>query len=286
MRNLVNPPSLKNATMTQNISVITPVHNGIRFIESCINNVIEQECPAVEHIIADGGSTDGTVDVIRRCAEKFSHIRWVSEKDSGQSDAMNKGIGMATGEIIGFLNVDDYYEPGALREALALFDGLPVPSLLVGNCNVWDNDGKLWFVSCPNKIRLKNLLLGRFTEAFPMNASAYFYHKSLHKLIGDYEVDEHYGMDVHFIFKAVQQANVTYVDKTLGNYRYLEGTKTYEDDKSGGNEPRVRQITEHYLRQQPLHYRIYIGAVKKWSGIINRIRFGRIGAALSRMRLF
>jgi glycosyltransferase involved in cell wall biosynthesis len=268
------------------ISIITPVYNGIQFIESCINNVIDQECPAVEHVIVDGGSTDGTVDVIRRYAEKFPHIRWVSEKDRGQSDAMNKGVGMATGEIISFLNVDDYYEPGALREALALFDGLPEPSLLVGNCNVWGNDGKLWFVSRPKMISLRNLLLGRYMEAFPMNPSAYFYHKSLHKRIGGYDVEEHYGMDLDFIFKAVQRAHVTYLPRLWGNHRYYEGTKTYEDDKSGGNTLRVARITEHYLRQQPLHYRIYIVAVKKFGKIINRIRFGRIRNLLSRVRIF
>lgn len=250
------------------ISIITPVYNGIRFMEFCIKNVIEQQCPDAEHIIIDGSSTDGTVDIIRKYAEKYPHIRWISEKDKGQSDAMNKGIAMASGKIVGFLNVDDYYEPRALREALDLFKGLPEPSLLVGNCNVWDNDGKLWFVSRPAKIGMKNLLLGRYLEAFPMNPSAYFYHKSLHERIGLYETEEHYGMDVHFIFKAVQQAKVLYVDRTWGSYRYLEGTKTYEDDKSGGNTLRVKRITEQYRKQQPLSYRGYLIAVETWGKIM------------------
>ena len=93
------------------LSVITPVFNGIRFIESCILNVIEQGCCEVEHLIIDGGSSDGTVEIVSRYAERYRHIRWVSEQDEGQSHAMNKGIAMARGTIIGFLNVDDYYEP-------------------------------------------------------------------------------------------------------------------------------------------------------------------------------
>jgi glycosyltransferase involved in cell wall biosynthesis len=244
------------------ISVITPVYNGIRFIESCITNVIEQACPDMEHIIVDGGSADGTVEIINRYADRYRHIRWLSEKDHGQSDAMNKGVRMAGGSILGFLNVDDYYAPGALREAIELMDALPEPSLLVGNCHVWDDDGNLWFISSPSQICLKNLLLGRFLEAFPMNPSAYFYHRSLHERIGDYEIDEHYGMDVHFIFKAVQQASVTYVDRNWGNYRYLEGTKTYEDDRSGNNAIRVKRITEHYLKKQKKYYQFYLTLVK------------------------
>lgn len=248
--------------MPPKLSIITPVFNNVRFIEFCINNVIEQNCSGMEHIIVDGGSTDGTVAIIQGYAGRYKHIRWVSEKDRGQSDAMNKGISMANGAIIGFLNVDDYYESGALLEALDFFSDKHEPTLLVGNCNVWDNDGKLWFVSKPSEIGLKNLLLGRFIAAFPMNPSAYFYHKSLHKSIGHYEVDDHYGMDVHFVFKAVQQATVVYIDKLLGNYRYLEGTKTFEDDKSGDNSIRVKRITGHYRESQPIYYRFYLAIIE------------------------
>ena len=141
------------------VSIITPVYNGKRFIEFCIQNVIGQNCPDVEHIIVDGGSTDGTVDIIKKYAAKNRHIRWVSEKDKGQSDAMNKGVAMAKGEILGFLNVDDYYEPNVLCRIAEIFKTLPEPSLLVGNCNVWDNDGKLVE---ENK---RGLLRGAFPES-------------------------------------------------------------------------------------------------------------------------
>ena len=231
------------------ISIITPVYNGERFIELCINNVIDQSCPDAEHTIVDGGSTDGTVEIIKKYAEKYKHIRCLSEKDKGQSDAMNKGIAMARGEILGFLNVDDYYEPKVLNRVLKIFKTLPEPSLLVGNCNVWDDNGNLWFVSRPNKISLVNLLLERFMESFPMNPTAYFYHKSLHEKIGLYKVDEHFGMDLDFILRATQAANLIYIDETWGNYRYLEGTKTFNDDKSGNNAIRVRAMVNTYRKQ-------------------------------------
>ena len=122
------------------ISIITPVYNGDRFIEKCINAVINQNCHDVEHIIIDGGSTDRTVDIIKEYADRSSHIRWISEKDRGQSDAMNKGIQMAKGEIICFLNVDDFYEPNVLNQVVELFIKLPDPSFVVGNCNVLNDD--------------------------------------------------------------------------------------------------------------------------------------------------
>ncbi|MBN3951472.1 MAG: glycosyltransferase [Nostoc sp. NMS7] len=84
------------------ISVITPVYNGDKFIESCLQNVINQNFAEVEHIIVDGGSTDKRIDIIKDYANQHPHIHWISEKDQGQSDAMNKGISMAQG--IDFIN--------------------------------------------------------------------------------------------------------------------------------------------------------------------------------------
>lgn len=241
--------------MACKLSVITPIFNGVRFIEFCIRNVIDQHCPDTEQIIIDGGSTDGTVEIIRRYAAEYPHIRWISEPDKGQSDAMNKGIGMAAGEILGILNVDDYYEPDTLNEVIGMFRHLPEPTLLVGNCNVWDDNGKLLHVNKPAKISYL-LLLMQYIRAFPANPSAYFYHKSLHEKIGQYDVDEHYGMDMHFIFKAVRAAHVKYVDKLWGNYRYLADTKTYMDVASGQNKIRIITITDYYRNQAPFHYRI------------------------------
>jgi glycosyltransferase involved in cell wall biosynthesis len=127
--------------MSYQLSIITPVYNGAQFIEACINNVIAQNHPEAEHIIVDGGSTDGTVEIIERYAQSYHHIRYISERDNGQSDAMNKGVAMAQAKIIGFLNVDDFYEPEVFTKALKAFEHLPEPSFVVGNCNVLvDND--------------------------------------------------------------------------------------------------------------------------------------------------
>ena len=233
------------------ISVITPVYNGDRFIESCIHVVIDQACPNVEHLIIDGGSSDRTVEIIQRYAAQYSHIRWVSEKDQGQSDAMNKGISMAEGKIIAMLNVDDYYELNVLNQVLRLFQALPEPTLLVGNCHIWNDAEQLVSINCPQHLNLADLLLGQNIKPFPINPSAYFYHRSLHQRIGGYAVDDHYSMDVDFIFRAVQVAHLKYVDQTWGNYRLITGTKTFTDCVSGLNALRLEQLMSKYRQQLP-----------------------------------
>lgn len=237
------------------ISVITPVYNGEHFIEACIKVVIEQACPDVEHIIVDGGSTDQTVKIIQTYAENYNHIRWISEKDQGQSDAMNKGILMAKGEIIAFLNADDYYEPNVLNRVSQLFKSMPNPSFVVGNCNIKDEDGTLLGVNKPVRLRLNELLMGCFKYPFPYNPSAYFYHTSLHERVGLYEVTEHYAMDLDFILRAVQAANVKYIDETWGNFVYHQGSKTFNSNSSDQNPARSQKLFRKYRKQLPLSQR-------------------------------
>ncbi|MCY7278069.1 MAG: glycosyltransferase [Phormidesmis sp. CAN_BIN44] len=230
------------------LSVITPVYNGEKFIEECIKAVINQECSQVEHIIVDGGSNDRTIELVKQYAGDYPHIRWLSEPDRGQSDAMNKGIAIAKGEILGFLNVDDYYEPQVLNRVMEGFKTLPEPSFLVGNCNVWNDAGTLLFVNQPKKLRLTDLLLGDEANHFPINPSAYFYHTSLHQATGLYSENEHYAMDLDFILRAIQIATPHYINVTLGNFRMLEGTKTVNDQQGGQITARKKAIMQHYRK--------------------------------------
>jgi glycosyltransferase involved in cell wall biosynthesis len=237
------------------ITVITPVYNGEKFIESCLKVVVEQNCPNLEHIIVDGGSKDRTVEIIKEYAEKYPHIRWISEKDNGQSDAMNKGIAMAKGDILAILNVDDYYESNVLNRVSEIFKTLSEPSLLVGNCNILDDNEHLLFINKPSKLQFTDILLGPDANPFPLNPSAYFYHTSLHQKIGGYSIDEHYTMDVDFLLRAVQVATPVYVNETWGNYRQIEGTKTVNDIKSGESSQRIDHLMKKYRRNLSLPQR-------------------------------
>lgn len=237
--------------MTPLITVITPVFNGARFIEQCIQNVAVQAFDGIEHLIIDGGSSDETVQIIQREVERFPHVRFISEADEGQADAMNKGVRLARGRVLGFLNVDDYYEPGVLRRVYELFTAQlkREPSLAVGNCQVWDNDNKPFFLNKPSKLHISDLMQGQHYAPFPVNPSAYFYHKSLHQRVGFYDVSHHYALDLDFILRAVQVARLHYFDELWGNYRHLEGSKTFQDMVAGKAKARGDAVYDYYRRR-------------------------------------
>jgi glycosyltransferase involved in cell wall biosynthesis len=243
------------------LSIVTPVYNGENFIEFCIKNIISQYCLDVEHIIVDGGSTDQTVEIVQQYAEHYPHIRWVSEPDRGQSDAMNKGVLMARGEILGILNDDDFYESGVLNRICEIFKSLPEPSFVVGNCRVLGEDEKLIKINKPQHLKFIDLVSRAYP--FPMNPSAYFYHRSLHAKIGLYDIENHYTMDLDFILRAVQTAHVKYLNETWGNYRLIQGTKT---QTIKGN-PKQKENQTHLFKKhrQSLsgiqHFQCWIGSL-------------------------
>jgi glycosyltransferase involved in cell wall biosynthesis len=256
------------------ISVITPVYNGARFIESCIANVISQQCPNVEHVIVDGASTDATVSVIWDYAEKYPHIRWISEPDRGQSEAMNKGIALARGEVIGILNVDDFYEPDVLNRISALFKTAAEPTLAVGNCNVWSDDDLL-YVARPSRLKLLQLLVGPRINLYPVNPSEYFYHRSLHDKIGHFDVDDHYAMDLDFLLRAVQAAQVRYFDEIWGNFRLIRDTKTYLDQQSNQNITRYSAVLAKHRKRLPWHLRKFFWLYAMGQVVLFPVRYGK-----------
>jgi glycosyltransferase involved in cell wall biosynthesis len=244
------------------LTVITPVYNGQRFIESCLLSVIDQNCPEAEHLIMDGGSTDKTVDIIKDYAQRYPHIRWISKKDNGQSAAMNNGIAESRGKVISFLNCDDYYEPAVLPRVLDIFQKLPVPSFLTGNCNVLDDNEKIVYLNKPSRLSLTNILIGGEKNQFPFNPSAYFYHRSLHEKAGFYDESDHYTMDLDFLLRAVRSAHIKYVDETWGNFRYIRGTKTFQSKENNRLEANKMRVMNVYLKELPWFQRCWISMVQ------------------------
>jgi glycosyltransferase involved in cell wall biosynthesis len=233
------------------ISVITPVLNGRQYLEGCVACVAAQAAEGLEHVVVDGGSHDGGAELLARLAEAHSHVRWVSEPDAGQSDALNKGIGMARGDVIGILNVDDRYEPGVLARVTELFATIPRPAFVAANCHVWHPDGSLAYVNCPDHLELRDLLLGSPERPYPVNPSAYFYDRTLHDLVGWYDVAQHYAMDVDFVFRAVQVAHLLYVPEWWGNFHAREDCKTVVDSRAGTAQRRRNALYRAYRRSLP-----------------------------------
>ena len=112
------------------VSVVTPCFNAARFIESTIKSVREQDYPFVQHVVVDGASDDGTLHIL----EQYPHLVWTSESDRGQSHALNKGFQRASGDIIGWLNADDVYQPRAISRAVEFLQDNPEVSFVYSDC--------------------------------------------------------------------------------------------------------------------------------------------------------
>jgi hypothetical protein len=207
------------------ISVITPVLNGARFIEGAIQSVLAQSYPHVEHLVVDGGSTDGTAAILRR----YDHLTWISAPDDGQSAAMNRGFALATGDIVVYLNADDYFLPGAFASVLPAF--AMGADFVVGKIRVLDHDGSAWI----NSARTGHIDVLRHWEpdAFCVNPVGYFYRRDVQEYIGGFNEANHLSMDLEFLMACSQRFMFTKVDRVLGVFRHLDGTKTRVSASNG-----------------------------------------------------
>jgi glycosyltransferase involved in cell wall biosynthesis len=194
------------------------------FINRAVESVQKQDYSNWEHIIVDGGSTDNTVAILK----SYPHVKWVSEKDNGQSDAMNKAFAMATGDIIVYLNADDWFEPGVFSLVIRHFTEDPTIDVVVGN-------GMFDFVGAqPNKPWNSSAsywkCLMHFKHQFPLNPVSYFYKRQVQEKVGGYNVDNHYTMDYEFILRMFQLFSSKKVESIFG-YFYFDGA-----NKSSGRD--------------------------------------------------
>jgi len=126
------------------VSIITPVLNGIKFLEACLQSLLNQSYPNIEHIFVDGGSTDGTLDMLLSYQSKYpDRIRFISEPDKGAGEASYKGWTMAKGEIIGWLGSDDLYEPDTAQTVVEFFRANPDACFVFGGCDIINKKGEL-----------------------------------------------------------------------------------------------------------------------------------------------
>jgi glycosyltransferase involved in cell wall biosynthesis len=201
------------------ISVITPSFNQAPFIEETIRSVLLQSYPALEYIVVDGGSRDGTVDILRRYDP---WLRWVSEPDRGQTDAINKGLRMATGDILAYLNSDDTYLPGALYAIAQHARTQPEAGLIYGECRVIDEHSQPigWLPRRPFNLR-RTIERAEF-----LPQQAVFWTRAATDLVGLFDDSLHYAMDYEYFLRVAQTAAVTYLPQPIACFRMQATSKT------------------------------------------------------------
>lgn len=180
------------------ISIVTPSYNQGQYLEETIQSILSQNYPNVEHLIMDGGSTDNSVEVIKKYEDKITF--WRSHKDRGQSDAIIEGFGRATGEIIAWLNSDDQYEPGALHKVAEAFEKRKDAVVVYGDYNVLRQDGSRELkpkVSCDFDVMAHAYLM------IPQPSA--FWKKAAYEEVGGLDVDLHYTMDYDLFLKLAQR---------------------------------------------------------------------------------
>ena len=208
------------------VSIITVVLNGEKYIESTITSVLSQLYPLIEYIIIDGGSTDGTLEIIKKYENKIA--KWISEPDDGISDAFNKGIKLSKGEIIGIINSDDWLEPDAIEKIVKKFNS-ENPDIICGAVRFWQNEREVNF-SYPD--------LRSLNRETSIHHSSVFIKKSVYDKYGLYDNKYLYAMDYELLLRMkMNGAKFLLINDILSNRR-LEG-KSYTSRKSALQETRV-----------------------------------------------
>lgn len=181
------------------ISIVTPSFNQSRYLPETIESILGQGYPNLEYVIIDGGSTDGSVEIIKRYESHLSY--WVSEKDRGQSDAINKGFRRCTGDLFNWINSDDILFPGALHQIARIYAKDPTADLFVGASARADAEGRIWRVSypaCSAALSPKNWVLA-------MGQQSIFISSKMYEKVGGVREDLHCIMDSELYYRIYAQ---------------------------------------------------------------------------------
>jgi glycosyltransferase involved in cell wall biosynthesis len=179
--------------VTPRLTIITPSYNQAGFLQRTLDSVLDQGYENLEYIVVDGGSSDGSVEILERYSDRLAW--WVSERDDGQTDALNKGLARATGDIVAYINSDDYYLPGAFEAAVAAFDGNDA-LWAVGASRFVDAEGnatEVWWPKPPPAGRIW-WILGPWGVPQPST----FWRREAFERHGDFRRDMHYVFDTEY----------------------------------------------------------------------------------------
>jgi glycosyltransferase involved in cell wall biosynthesis len=203
------------------ITVVTPSFNQAKFLERTILSVLSQDYSNLEYIVIDGGSKDGSVDIIRKYENRLAY--WVSEPDGGQTEAINKGLRRATGEWLAWQNSDDVYYSGVLFDVAKAAARHSSADLIIGNMSLIDShDHELkyfhYVTPCYNSLLAEGMILTN---------QAAFWRRRVHDEIGWLNETLHYGFDYEWFLRLTQNHRGIHVNKRWGGYRLHDQTKTH-----------------------------------------------------------
>jgi glycosyltransferase involved in cell wall biosynthesis len=202
------------------VSIVTPTLNQAGYLEAAIQSVLNQDYPRVEYLVIDGGSTDGSMEIIRRYSGRLAY--WSSAPDSGQTEAINTGLGRARGEILAWLNSDDVYYPGAVAEAVAFLQAHPELGMVYGDADYIDDAGKV-----VGRFPARPTDLARLRRGFvhiPQQAS--FFRASLWRMVGPLDPTFYFAMDYDLWVRIASVARLRYHPRTWAGFRLHRGAKT------------------------------------------------------------
>jgi len=206
------------------VTIVTPSFNQAPYLETTIQSVLNQDYPRIEYIIIDGGSTDESVEIIRKYAVRLS--AWVSEADRGQTDAINKGFGRAKGEILAWINSDDTLLPNAVAEAVAFLQEHPQVGMVYGDAYYIDANGQVVGKFPAAQTDLKKLRRGYVH--IPQQAS--FFRKAIWDQVGPLDTDFYFAMDYDLWVRIAARAPIRYLPSVWANFRLHEDAKTITAD--------------------------------------------------------
>lgn len=234
------------------ISVITICLNAEKYLAHQLKTVADQSWHDVEHIVVDGGSNDNTLQIIQSAAKITSQLLWASGPDSGISDAMNKGLAMATGEIIAFLHADDFYSDNKVLERVAeVFAVNPSTEWLTGGVNYVDHAGQILKSYRPRRWSYQRLLRGNI-----LFHPATFVRNRAFEKVGVFDTSLHYVMDYDLWLRLGKSSAPFLLDLPLACFRiHPESTSVQHVDAAFKEELRVRC---HYLRGKPLQKALHL----------------------------
>lgn len=225
-------------------SIITPSFNHGKYIEKSITSVVNQNYPNFEHIIMDGGSSDETVSILK----KYPHLKWFSEKDRGQSHAINKGLKIADGDIIAWLNSDDYYDKRTFQIVADYFSEHQDAMCLCGCLTYISEDDKDLFKVSGDNINFESLIRNPDLIRQP----ATFWRRELLDAVGFIDESLHLVMDLDFFLRISKRYKIHFVNENLAFFRYYETNKTLSSLKKQALE--IMRIVHRYRFPAPFSF--------------------------------